>query len=72
MATYILTQNGYPPIYREADGAPRDLLEIAERNADLRAQVFVQDDCLTKEIYPGWRKKYLWKDRFRPLLPNTD
>jgi hypothetical protein len=62
MATYILTRNGYPPIYREAESAPRDLMEIAERNADLRAQVFIQDECLTKEIYPGWRKKYLWKD----------
>ncbi len=62
MATYILTRNGYSPIYREADSAPADLMEIAKRNADLRAQVFIQDDCQTKEIYPGWRKKYLWRN----------
>lgn len=67
MATYLLTRNGYPPIYREADSAPGDLMEIAERNAHLRAQLFVQDDYLTTEIYPGWRKKYLWRNWDRAM-----
>jgi len=67
MATYLLTRNGYPPIYREADSAPADLMEIAERNAHLRAQLFVQDDYLTTEIYPGWRKKYLWRNWDRAM-----
>ena len=63
MTTYILTQPGVPDCYCEAESVPPDLLALAEANGHLCAQLYVQDDYQTVEIFPGWRKAYLWTNR---------